>query len=747
LPELLTLGQYDPETLTGPGIWLRCAIAGKIDDFRCPPEHVPIVYLPGVGKTDLNASETCPDHLISLAELQYRGSIWLNEHGRDWLPEQFLASKKKGLGLNIAKDETAKNSLHNSLHTILLMDLDDLKGKHLDDSFFNSLIISDPDSLFLRWLNDGDSFRKEQNENSWKAFVKHCEKNLKFNPDKDGSLKAAELLAFHQKDSWKKIWNRFCEAPERYKNIPEHIRSLRPPDNKLSWRLASTTEFEGFPQWNDFHEKALSKALANLSNFDFNKAKTEIINLDTEHSGRRSSPEKPALWDELGQAPLARALGHLTVAAKAASTTLTGGALADLEKSYVTEGWKVDDGVMKALSEVRETSDIDAVISAVKSFYLPWLEESAKYLQTTAADSGYPAGRPSVETAPSYQAGDLILFVDGLRFDAAKNLSEKLSSKGFNVTENPLWAALPSVTATGKAAASPVRDKIKGLLGAPDFTPVISENENLLTDQRFKQLLVTEGWTILDDNSTGDGEGKAWCENGSIDHAGHSTKQIELASQMDYLLERIVVRVRDLSNSGWKKITIVTDHGFLFLPVNLPKSVLPSVLTEDKWGRCASIKPGAKVKQGRFPWHWNQEEYYALANGVSCFRDGLKYSHGGLSLQECLTLRLTVIKDAGYEAENYIQITDIKWTHSRCAVTVSGKAAGFSLDIRGSINDPESSLAHKPVEFKPAENQNDNIWTASAVYLDPDPDTDTVIYLVVLDKEKRLKTYRKTVKE
>lgn len=30
IPELLSLGQYNSETRTGPAIWLRCVIAGKI---------------------------------------------------------------------------------------------------------------------------------------------------------------------------------------------------------------------------------------------------------------------------------------------------------------------------------------------------------------------------------------------------------------------------------------------------------------------------------------------------------------------------------------------------------------------------------------------------------------------------------------------------------------------------------------------------------------------------------------------
>ena len=37
LPELLVLGDYDPPQKTGPAIWLRCVIAGKVDEVRLNP--------------------------------------------------------------------------------------------------------------------------------------------------------------------------------------------------------------------------------------------------------------------------------------------------------------------------------------------------------------------------------------------------------------------------------------------------------------------------------------------------------------------------------------------------------------------------------------------------------------------------------------------------------------------------------------------------------------------------------------
>src|SRR5438876_933035 len=48
MPELLTLGDYDAETRTGPAIWLRCVIApavraDKFPDLAWPADTVPVI--------------------------------------------------------------------------------------------------------------------------------------------------------------------------------------------------------------------------------------------------------------------------------------------------------------------------------------------------------------------------------------------------------------------------------------------------------------------------------------------------------------------------------------------------------------------------------------------------------------------------------------------------------------------------------------------------------------------------------
>lgn len=48
------------------------------------------------------------------------------------------------------------------------------------------------------------------------------------------------------------------------------------------------------------------------------------------------------------------------------------------------------------------------------------------------------------------------------------------------LSEEMKWAALPSVTATGKPAVSPAIDKVRGVDGNDDFEPAIAETEQPL---------------------------------------------------------------------------------------------------------------------------------------------------------------------------------------------------------------------------------------------------------------------------
>jgi|LDZT01.1.fsa_nt_gi hypothetical protein len=694
LPELIILGDYDPEKRTGPAIWLRCAIAGKTDDLTLPSDRTPIIYLPGVSRQDLRAVESCPDHLKPLAELQYRGVIWSQLNTRDWTILAFLKSGQGGLGLDVSQDSDTKNGMQLALHRLLDEEVDLLKDKRLDKDYFNTMLTGgDPVRDLLQWLDNGDAFREIRDDNEWRAFVEVCKSKLAFNPEDDGIIAGATKLAVHE-GPWRPVWERFCEAPKRYPNIPANIRKCKAPENEITW-YSGDCGFDGWPQWNEVQENKLRKDLELLDSLPPHKARESIEELEKRNGTRRN-----LVWAELGEAPLSIALEHLSVLAQTTSNSLAAGNIDELAAMYRNYGWKADDALVRALASVKKHEDVEVVKAAIRDIYLPWAERSAKYLQEVAQESGYPSNSRSTKREPLYKDGECVFFVDGLRFDAAKRLEEMLTSLGYQVDERNVWAALPSVTATGKPTVSPVRSKIGGSDVNADFEPCIAESgKSLRGGTLLKKLLTQAGWEVLDRSSNGDGKGNAWCEFGNIDREGHD-RGWELATHLEDLLEEIRDRVIQLLESGWKSVRIVTDHGWLLLPGGLPKIELPTPLTETKWGRCAVIKPGASTEERLYPWYWNSNQYFALADGIKCFRNGSEYSHGGLSLQECLNLELIVLSGSSPASRISVEIAKVVWKGLRCNIIVTGEFDGLSLDLRKQPGNPSSSvvLGVKPLK-------------------------------------------------
>ena len=330
--------------------------------------------------------------------------------------------------------------------------------------------------------------------------------------------------------------------------------------------------------------------------------------------------------------------------------------------------------------------------------YLPG-PESARHLQKVVEQDGYPGDSMITAKIPEYESGTCLLFIDGLRLDMARKLAEKLSEQGFKVQEKPLWAALPTITATCKPAVAPVRDKVYGREDSNDFEPVAADTgQSLQGGYHFKKLLEAGGWQVLDGHSTGTGEGKAWCEGSNMDHVGHSWGW-RLAKQVHNLLQENVERINGLLNAGWKVVHVVTDHGWLLMPAGLPKIDLPAALVENKWGRYAVIKPGAVTAVNMYPWFWNSQVSFALAEGICCYRQGMEYTHGGLSLQECFTLELVVTGSTASVTHVSVEITDMIWRGLRCKVAVEGSFPGLQLDVRMQAGDPASSVVFNKKKF------------------------------------------------
>ena len=679
LPELFVLGDYAPELRQGPSIWLKCAVAGKLGT-QVPGGAVPILYLPGTSRADLRAIETCPRELQPLAELQYRSVFWSQVNGKDWTVNAFLTAKKGGLGLDVAQDSATQEALKRVLAAGMLLDrqVEDLQGKQINAAWLDALLASNPTRDVLAWLNDPTATQAKWAGARWTIFSNRCAKDFGFNPETDGTLTAAEKLAEHQ-GPWANVWELYGESFTSFKSIAELLAKLQPPPPKDMFDAPD--QLAGYPRANDDGEAALRYTLSACVSMPAELARAKVLDAEKEHGGRRDW-----LWSKMGDAPLAQALKYLTGLATLSKQAPAGATLAQLAASYQASGWRVDQAAMQALAAVSSKADTEAVGAALRAIYVPWLEDSANRFQDLVkAEGGLTqlAGAKGVNAGNASLDGVCTVFVDGLRYDVAMQLLERMAALG-KVTARAMWTSMPSVTASGKAWASPVAQWVSGKKTDEDFQPSVAVDGKPLSTHNFRKLLAEHGFQVLDKHENGDPSAtdcKAWVECGDLDHYGHA-HGLRLARDMDTQLDQIVERLTELNEAGWARLRIVTDHGWLLVPGGLPKSELSMFEAETRWGRCAVLKDSSHGTPLTFGWDWCQDVQIAFAPGISNFTAGEVYTHGGLTLQECLVPVLELVTASGTASAVKVDITKVTWTGLRCKVEVTSVATGLSVDIR-----------------------------------------------------------------
>ena len=670
---LFVLGKYSPDDRTGPAYWLRCIIARTIPHSGLPAEKVPILYLPGYSRQDMRALETCPIELQSLAELQFRGVLWSQKNGRDWTVNAFLQSRDGGLGIRVEGDQSTREALQRSLVKLAEEPIEAIhRAAPVRAFYLDGLIHPDNVKNVLRWLNDPKGYRDECSDQEWAAFVALCQSYYDFHPEKDGQVTAAEKLG-QQAGNWDMIWRRFAEAPASYVAIPDRLREAKP-----QMTLPLLDHSESWPQNNEAAETALREALVGLSGLDPDAARRKILELEQNHGERRSW-----VWTSLGSAPLAQAIEHLATMALVTESMAWGTSMSEVMQKYTDDGWVADLAVLDALASVERLENVRAVRSAVRTVYRPWLEGIVEAFQDAIAVSepdGYQA-----ESPPDVAEGTCLLFVDGLRFDLAHRLGTMLEQKWMEVEVEPRLTALPSVTATAKPAISPAASK---LAGGECFETVVKATGSKVTAQQLRRVVSDAGFQVLGSEELGDIAGRAWLESGSIDEYGH-THGWRVAQHADAELRGLAERIAGLLEHGWQKVVVITDHGWLLMPGDLPKVELPEHLTEIRKGRCARLKEGSQTDQQVLSWHWNRAVRIAVAPGIHCYEAGKEYEHGGLSPQECVVPILTA---TGQASRATVSISEVRWRRLRCNITIEGSATGARVDIRTKGGDPSTTL-------------------------------------------------------
>ncbi len=686
MPELIVLGDYAPERKTGPAIWIKCAVEGVLPGIELPTGRTPIVYLPGYERRDLRAIAACPEELKPLAELQYRGCWWIySNSGRDWTVNAFLVSSNGGAGLDVAKDEKTQQVMLRVLPEILESERDELSNRRLEAADFNKLVSSDPVRDLLSWMNDSQACRERWESSQWQALVGICETEYHFHPEQDGELTAAELLCQRQ-GAWEGVWQRFLESCTHYPQLPQLLL-------KVQADLAASGA--SYPSINASEELQLERDLNELLQLDPAKARLTIAQLESHHAERRNW-----VWHSLAMAPLAGVLEHLAEIAKVTSTTFSGTDPEEMASQYRECYWRADDHALRALAYPLSPSQQTLVQGLLDLIYTPWLDGVTHNFQNLVRSKGYPGTNQVNEATADYAvAGEAVFFVDGLRFDTALRLAAKLQGLG-EIQLDSNWAALPSVTATAKAAVTPVHDRLTGRVSDRDFEPSLADDDKDFSSHYLRKFLGEKGWQYLEEGESGDPTSNAWLQSGDIDKEGH-VKGLKLAARIDTLLNEVVERAEELIAAGWRKIRIVTDHGWILTPRPMAKVDLPKHLTETRWGRCAVIKDSVDSGYQQVGWYWNSAVSIAMAPGVCSFKAGQNYDHGGLSLQECMTPVIHVRNTKVVTAASVVTValSDIRWLGLTCKIQADTQAEGVLAVLRTHPGDPDSEITkRKPLK-------------------------------------------------
>ena len=122
----------------------------------------------------MRAIELCADHLLPLAELQYRGFWWATPNsGRDWTVSAFLSNSTVGLELDIAKDAKTQTALLSVLPALLIDEVAGLQGRRIEADDLLALVVSDPQRDLLLWM-DNPEIRDSWPPNQQQIFDETC---------------------------------------------------------------------------------------------------------------------------------------------------------------------------------------------------------------------------------------------------------------------------------------------------------------------------------------------------------------------------------------------------------------------------------------------------------------------------------------------------------------------------------------------------------------------------------------------
>lgn len=372
-----------------------------------------------------------------------------------------------------------------------------------------------------------------------------------------------------------------------------------------------------------------------------------------DHSGRTD----PA-W-----AVLALPWGELLRLSRAAQGVLSAAPARDWSKPedavrwYTDGGWRLDAAGEEILRNLtRSTPELLSVITPLRDAYRTRWEKTLIQWSDVWAAAGSPT--PSLPTAGMWlkellvaPRATAIFVIDALRYDLGVTLAELVNTYEGGATRaavRPARAPLPSITALGMGMALPISEadlRAELVGGAWQLIETTTQLNLSIAEHRrswFRERVGVSAERILTLAEITRGavpepsgaRPRLVITDATIDQLGHDDELERLGSGI--ALERYREAIIRLRDSGWLRVLIVTDHGYIHWSGSDERRLQPAVAGATYRSRRALAYPaGTALKEPHG--HAPGGQWKVLPSpGAACWSayGGLGYFHGGASLQE-----------------------------------------------------------------------------------------------------------------
>lgn len=258
-----------------------------------------------------------------------------------------------------------------------------------------------------------------------------------------------------------------------------------------------------------------------------------------------------------------------------------------------------------------------------------------------------------------------VIIVDAMRYEMGKEMFSMLNEVE-NKTIVPLIASIPTITEFGMASLLPngntkliineENDTIKIMDGNFNY-PLNNKSERI---RFFLEISCGNGVVknlneIIDIpinslKSEFESKDRILIFSNEIDEAGH----IEDSSIQMFpgLLNKINSAIKKLVQIDIEKIVVVADHGFIltsgleeWMKVDIPKD-MDNIVKKRRYTITRNRVEGNYITKSAYSVNYNGDLYFNFPRGINVFpvSGGIKFHHGGISLQELLVPVIVIEK-------------------------------------------------------------------------------------------------------